>query len=65
MGLNEYCLHAMVKERIEAMHADVRAAALRAAAQQPRRPLRVVVGELLVRAGNRLLAGFSPARAPA
>ena len=62
MDLNEYCLHAMTKERIATIRAEVRAAELRAAA---RRPLRVVVGRLLVRLGTRMLQGFTPARAAA
>jgi hypothetical protein len=65
MGLNEYCLQAMVNERIEAMRADMRAAALRAALRGPRKPLRVVLGHLLVRVGTRLSAGVTPARATA
>lgn len=64
MDMNEYCLHAMVKERIGQLRADVRAADLRAAGRAPR-PLRVALGHLLVRLGNRLLADLSPARAAA
>jgi hypothetical protein len=65
MDLNEYCLQAMTRERIDTMRADVQALALRAAARGPRRPVRIVLGQLLVRLGNRLLAGFTPARATA
>ena len=65
MDMNEYCLQAMMKERIEEMRAEVWALTLRSAARAPRRPARVVVGHLLVRLGNRLLEGFTPARATA
>ena len=65
MDMNEYCVHAMVRERITAMQDEVRIAHLSAATPRPRRPLRMVVGRLLVRAGNRLLEGFTPARATA
>jgi hypothetical protein len=65
MDMNEYCLQRMTLERIAEMRAQVEAANLRAVARTPRRPLRIVVGQLLVRAGNRLLEGFTPARAAA
>ena len=65
MDMNEYCLHSMMRERIADIHAEVRAAALRAAVRGPRQPVRVVVGQFLVRLGNRLLAGVAPARATA
>ena len=55
MDMNEYCLHSMMKERIAEIRADVRAAALRAEARGRRRPVRVVLGQLLVRLGNRLI----------
>ena len=64
MDMNEYCLHAMVKERIAQLRVDIRAAELRAAGRS-RQPLRVALGHLLVRLGNRLLADLSPARAAA
>ncbi len=64
MDMNEYLLSALMHQRIEEMHAAAWAAALRAAGR-PRRPLRVVVGRLLVKLGNRLLADFAPARAAA
>ncbi len=65
MDMNEYCLQSMLRERIEDMRAEVQAANLRAALRAPQRPLRVVVGHLLVRAGTRLLEGFTTSRATA
>ncbi|HTO10650.1 MAG TPA: hypothetical protein VMQ51_03690 [Candidatus Binatia bacterium] len=65
MDMNEYCLHAMMKERIEEMRVAAWVAALRSASRGPRRPVRVVVGHWLVRLGTRLLDGFTPARAAA
>ena len=65
MGVNEYCLQAMVKERVEQLRADMQAAALRRARRASQRPVRMVIGQLLVRIGTRLLAGLSPARAAA
>ena len=64
MDVNDYLLTTLMRQRIEDMHAAARVAALRAAAR-PRQPLRVVIGRLLVRMGNRLLADFAPARAAA
>lgn len=65
MDMNEYCIQSMLKERIAEIRAEVWAANLRAAARPPQRPLRVVVGSLLVKAGTRLLEGFTPVRATA
>ena len=65
MDMNEYCLQKMVNEHIERIRADMQAAALRRAQRTPRRPVRMVIGQLLVRIGNRLLTGLSPARAAA
>jgi hypothetical protein len=65
MGMNEYCLQAMVNERLEQLRADMQAAALRRACRVARRPVRMVIGQLLVKMGTRLLAGLSPARAAA
>ena len=64
MDVNDYLLAALTRERIDEMQAAARLAALRAAGGRPR-PLRLVVGRLLVRVGNRLLADFAPARAAA
>ena len=64
MDVNDYLLGALTRERIDEMHAAARLAVLLAAGGRPR-PLRVVVGRLLVRLGNRLLADFAPARAAA
>ena len=64
MDVNDYLLAALTRERIDEMHTAARLAALRAAGGHPR-PLRLVVGRLLVRVGNRLLADFAPAQAAA
>ena len=62
---NDYILAALTHERLNDMRAEARAMALRAEARPPRRPVRVAVGRLLVRVGNRLLAGVTPVRAAA
>src|SRR5262249_59621319 len=63
MGMNEYCLQAMVNERVEQLRADMQVAALRRARRAARRPVRMVIGQLLVRIGSRLLGGLAPAPA--
>jgi len=63
MDMNDYIVTALTHERLEDMRAQARAAALRAEGRASR-PLRVVVGQLLVRLGQRV-AGFTPARATA
>lgn len=64
MDVNYYLLGVLANERLEAMRAEARAMNLRAAAH-PARPLRVIVGELLVKAGNRLVSRGAPVRATA
>ena len=64
MDVNDYVLAALTHERLEAMRAEAWAAGLRAQRRRPRRPLRVVVGALLVRLGHRV-AGLTPARVAA
>jgi hypothetical protein len=65
MDVNDYVLGALTNERLDELRAQARAAALLAEGRRPRPPLRVAVGGLLVRLGNRLLAGGAPARATA
>jgi hypothetical protein len=60
MEMNEYCLHAMVRDRMEEMRAAAHAASMR-----PRSALRVMVGHALVRLGNRLAHGLTEVRAAA
>jgi len=62
---NDYILTALMRERLNDMRAEAWVSAIRAAARPPRRPVRTVVGRLLVRLGNRLLAGVAPAQATA
>ena len=62
MDMNEFLVSAVMQERQAEMVHAARVAALHA---RMRRPLRVVIGRALVRIGNRLLTGFSPARATA
>jgi hypothetical protein len=64
MDMNEYCLSAMVQERLREMRREAEYIALRGRAQA-RPPLRVTIGHALVRLGNRLLSGFTAVRAPA
>jgi hypothetical protein len=64
MDVNYYLLGALAHERLEAMRAEARAMSLRAAAP-PARPLRVLLGELLVKAGHRLASRGAPVRAAA
>lgn len=64
MDVNDYLLGALANERLEAMRAEARAMSLRAAAHPPR-PLRVLLGELLVKVGNRLVSRGAPVRAAA
>ena len=64
MDMNEYCLSAMVQERLCEMRREAEYIALRARAQA-RPPLRVAIGHALVRLGNRLAGGFTPMRATA
>jgi hypothetical protein len=61
MDMNEYCLHAMVRDRVEEMRAAARAASIR----RPRSALRLIVGHALVRLGNRLAHGLTEVRAAA
>jgi hypothetical protein len=62
MDMNEFLVSALMQERQAEMQQAAQVAALRA---RTRQPLRVVIGRALVRIGNRLLTGFSPARAAA
>jgi|RhiMetdeSRZDD1v2_1073273.scaffolds.fasta_scaffold2795714_2 hypothetical protein len=64
MDMNEYCLQMMTRQRLQEMRAEGEAIALCAAAC-PRTPLRVAVGQALVRLGNRLLKGVTPVHATA
>jgi hypothetical protein len=62
MDVNDYVLAALTDERLRELRAQASVAALRS--QHASRPLRVVVGELLVRLGQRV-AGPTPARVAA
>jgi hypothetical protein len=63
MDVNDYVLAALTNERLRELRAQASVAAL-CSERGASRPLRVVVGELLVRLGQRV-AGLTPARAAA
>jgi hypothetical protein len=55
MGVNEYLLETLARQRLAEIHAAARRAALAKTLATPRRPLRVVVGETLIRLGTSVL----------
>src|SRR5262245_1724870 len=55
MDLNDYLAGKMIAQRHAELTAAARNAALARAGARPRRPLRVALGTLLIRAGARLL----------
>lgn len=63
MDVNDYLVAALAHERLGELRAQARLAALRTE-RRGARPLRVVVGHLLVRLGHRV-AGLTAARATA
>ena len=63
MDVNDYVLAALTHDRLQELRAQASMAALRSR-RGASRPLRVVVGELLVRLGQRM-AGLTPARGTA
>jgi len=64
MDMNEYCVQMMARQRLDDLRAAANARALRAAARRST-PVRLWLGLVLVRLGNRLLDGFTPVRAAA
>ena len=59
MDMNEYCLQMLTRERLRELRAAAHAEAIRGLAH-PRTPLRIVLGQALVRLGTRLAGGFTP-----
>jgi hypothetical protein len=64
MDMNEYCLQMMTRQRLTELRAEANAIAARELAR-PRTPLRVTLGQGLVRLGTRLLHGVTPLRTAA